>query len=79
MNWCFSCCVISFYSAIFHENRTIILLSDKLFPDISYGCLSSQEHVLPNYVPTQYCVLVMLYPVIVIRHITILNNYFADV
>ena len=56
-----------------------MLLSDKLLQDIYYGCLSPQEHVFLNYVPTQYCVLVMLYLVIVIRHITILNNYFSDV
>ena len=57
----------------------IMLLSDKFLQDIYYGCLSPQEHVVLNYVPMQYCVLVMLYPVIVIRHITILNNYFSDV
>ena len=48
-------------------------------PDFYHGFFWSEEIVVLNYVPTQDGVCVLLCPLILIRHMTILNNFMAVV
>ena len=79
MNGWSSFCLISCNWASFLSNRIIILLSDKLLPDFYHGFFWSAENVVLNYLPTQDGVWVLLCPLIFIRHMTIFNNFMADV